>query len=333
MPSLIRKSQVGSRLLGFVVLFSSQICSGQAFAKSSVAVSVRVAVIVTEAAPEDPIRTVAVNSEPLFWDSIRNSRDPADFRAYLERYPNGEFAALARNRLAQLTRPTVTPSTTRPTVAQSPKSVPNEPSAPSEPSTEPLTTERLLAALSSMQPSSAQAVVTRYLSANKNKLLAFNADRPGTWRRDNFTNMADLETTTLEGCQLNYNSPCSVLAVDDTIRVARPGAGLPRRDMPRIHHNGSYDPELIPILTAARRRAPEVTTYRNEQGFKAMALHAWGRVFVAVDSSSQRAAEDQALRMCNEDPERQGRDGRCFLYAIGDKVVLPNRLTEPLSSR
>ena len=41
--------------------------------------------------------------EMVFWESVRGSSDPADFRAYLEQYPNGKFAPLARNRLAALT--------------------------------------------------------------------------------------------------------------------------------------------------------------------------------------------------------------------------------------
>jgi uncharacterized caspase-like protein len=41
-------------------------------------------------------------TEALFWDSIKASSDPADFRAYLDQYPTGSFAALARNRLAAL---------------------------------------------------------------------------------------------------------------------------------------------------------------------------------------------------------------------------------------
>ena len=40
--------------------------------------------------------------EMMFWESVRGSTDPADFRAYLEKYPNGSFAPLARNRLAAL---------------------------------------------------------------------------------------------------------------------------------------------------------------------------------------------------------------------------------------
>ncbi|QFY44129.1 SUMF1/EgtB/PvdO family nonheme iron enzyme [Candidatus Methylospira mobilis] len=37
--------------------------------------------------------------EVSFWESIRNSHDPGDFRAYLKKYPDGQFALLARNRL------------------------------------------------------------------------------------------------------------------------------------------------------------------------------------------------------------------------------------------
>ncbi|WP_374377881.1 caspase family protein [Dongia sp.] len=41
--------------------------------------------------------------ELAFWDSVKASKDPADFVAYLEQYPNGNFARLARNRLNMLT--------------------------------------------------------------------------------------------------------------------------------------------------------------------------------------------------------------------------------------
>lgn len=36
--------------------------------------------------------------ELSFWDSIKNSSNPEDFRAYLEKYPEGQFASLARLR-------------------------------------------------------------------------------------------------------------------------------------------------------------------------------------------------------------------------------------------
>ena len=43
------------------------------------------------------------DTEHLFWQSIQASSDPNDFLAYLERYPDGAFAPLARNRLDTLT--------------------------------------------------------------------------------------------------------------------------------------------------------------------------------------------------------------------------------------
>ena len=41
-------------------------------------------------------------AEFIFWDAIKNSTSADDYRAYLEKYPNGEFAGLARRRLAPL---------------------------------------------------------------------------------------------------------------------------------------------------------------------------------------------------------------------------------------
>jgi hypothetical protein len=37
--------------------------------------------------------------ELSFWDTIKTSTNPDDFKAYLEKYPEGQFAALARNRI------------------------------------------------------------------------------------------------------------------------------------------------------------------------------------------------------------------------------------------
>jgi hypothetical protein len=44
----------------------------------------------------------ALRAEIVFWETVRASNEAADYRAYLEQYPNGKFAALAKNRLAAL---------------------------------------------------------------------------------------------------------------------------------------------------------------------------------------------------------------------------------------
>lgn len=43
--------------------------------------------------------------EALFWQSIMNSTNPAEFEAYLRRFPNGVFSELAEARLASLQSP------------------------------------------------------------------------------------------------------------------------------------------------------------------------------------------------------------------------------------
>ena len=50
--------------------------------------------------PAKPAAAVASEMafELAFWDAIKDSRNPADYRAYLEQYPNGRFGALARLR-------------------------------------------------------------------------------------------------------------------------------------------------------------------------------------------------------------------------------------------
>jgi uncharacterized caspase-like protein len=55
---------------------------------------------------ESPPRT-APDGEIVFWQSIQNSKSAADYKAYLEKYPNGTFAALAKLRIAEIEKATV----------------------------------------------------------------------------------------------------------------------------------------------------------------------------------------------------------------------------------
>ena len=43
-----------------------------------------------------------VDAETVFWQTMSQSSNPADFEEYLRQYPQGRFAALARNRLAMM---------------------------------------------------------------------------------------------------------------------------------------------------------------------------------------------------------------------------------------
>jgi hypothetical protein len=45
------------------------------------------------------------NMELIYWDTVRQSDNPADFHAYIARYPTGAFVELARNRIATRKEP------------------------------------------------------------------------------------------------------------------------------------------------------------------------------------------------------------------------------------
>jgi hypothetical protein len=62
-------------------------------------------VAATAAAATGPSADTTLGIEREFWISVRDSNRPEDIRAYLDKYPNGNFAALARNRLDALVRP------------------------------------------------------------------------------------------------------------------------------------------------------------------------------------------------------------------------------------
>ena len=83
------------------------------------------------AAPAPPASDQAA-IELAFWDSIKDSKDPADFQAYLKKYPKGDFAGLAANRLKLLQQAAVPKPVPAPQVAATPA-----PGAPQPPPTQP----------------------------------------------------------------------------------------------------------------------------------------------------------------------------------------------------
>jgi class 3 adenylate cyclase len=56
-------------------------------------------------APPEELDPVAVNIELTFWNSVKDSDDPAMLEAYLEKYPDGEFKSLAEIMLTKLRSP------------------------------------------------------------------------------------------------------------------------------------------------------------------------------------------------------------------------------------
>jgi len=116
--------------------------------------------------------------------------------------------------------------------------------------------------------------------------------------------------------------------IPDTI-----GNLIDRRDMVRTRFAGNFDPTQIPGRRPVARERADIFNYGSAPSPKAAAYHpGGGRAFTISVAASQRRAEEEALKACNNDPVRNGADGACFLYAVGDQVVLPRRLREPLTN-
>lgn len=82
------------------------------------------------AAPSATLVTDPAVLELALWESVKDSRSTIELKSYLDQYPNGHFAAVARERLRTLEAPSLTPlvstapplSATRPGEAQPGKS-------------------------------------------------------------------------------------------------------------------------------------------------------------------------------------------------------------------
>jgi hypothetical protein len=56
-------------------------------------------------APAAPAQTAApgaVEKDVIYWESIKNSADPADYEDFIKRFPQSDFVSLAQRRLAAL---------------------------------------------------------------------------------------------------------------------------------------------------------------------------------------------------------------------------------------
>jgi hypothetical protein len=87
-------------------------------------------------APPPPQASSAPDPKTLdlaFWESVRGSSDIADYKAYLEQFPSGVFAAIARNKIAAMSvaaRSTVASGPTAPDSASSRTASAPVPAAP-----------------------------------------------------------------------------------------------------------------------------------------------------------------------------------------------------------
>jgi class 3 adenylate cyclase len=192
---------------------------------------------------------------------------------------------------------------------------------------------RLASVVPSLPAKMRENAVRFYETAPDNKAQVASLEPAGLWRTAQRPSAEDAEMSALESCQIAHGQPCVLLAVNDTLPAAPPDGKWQRRDMARARYAGLFDPDQIPGSLPGMRRRGDVINYRSARSPKAAAFTPnRGKVFIVTGVASQRAAEEEALKACDADPQRKADNGLCFLYAVGDQVVLPQRLKEPLSA-
>ncbi len=192
---------------------------------------------------------------------------------------------------------------------------------------------RLASALPRLMETAREDRVRKYEIAVGHKALAVSLEASSPWRSTQGRSAEEAETTALEQCQVFFGHPCALLAVDDAIqRIPADQKWIPR-DMPRARYSGEFDPEQVPGLTWATRQRPDLLGYCAAATPKAAAVYPWGgRVFSTTGAVNQHAAEETALKTCNYEANEFKSPNKCFLYAVGDQIVLTRRVIEPLTA-
>jgi hypothetical protein len=176
---------------------------------------------------------------------------------------------------------------------------------------------------------SREARAREYLDrASGHKSLLVSLAPAGIWLMSGATDVGIAEENGFERCQMFFGAPCVEIALDDDIKSdPRPGDA---RDMPRVTFSGGFEPGQIPGLSDADRARADVLGYAAATSLKASAIHPIdGKIFIVTGAASERAAQQRALAACKADPMR-GEYGTCFIYSVGNDVVLPQRRTDPL---
>jgi hypothetical protein len=159
----------------------------------------------------------------------------------------------------------------------------------------------------------------------QHKTLVVFPESPQSWVFEQYPSAQEAERLALEFCGLKYNTACVVVATDDRLVNKDPWSG-PRNRMPRLTYQGSYRPDMVPLYATPPKAA---TDYAHMRGPKAMAIRTDGRpgpTLVAETGATAVEAQSKALAKCT-DPDSPY---PCFLYAVNDTVVLPQRRTEPM---
>jgi len=173
-------------------------------------------------------------------------------------------------------------------------------------------------------------LVADYLALRPHRAFAFAPVAASHWWTGDWPGGLTAEEKVLERCQIRFGEPCALAAVDDKLVSS---ASASPHDMARVAYSGKFDPQQIPGLRRNISTRADVAGYLQAAGPKAAAIHPRGVLAISTGAPTQHMAEVRALKLCNDDDGARDIDGVCFLYAVGDDVVLSKRLTAPITAK
>ncbi|MBF0561220.1 MAG: hypothetical protein HQL37_04190, partial [Alphaproteobacteria bacterium] len=253
-----------------------------------------------------------VDKEALYWESIKDSNNSAFYQAYLDQFPSGVFAGLARAKLAAI-----------PTSRTASLPSPPPPATPTAPVVvKPVVAPRALDPASVPYLSESQkASLGGYLAAASPKALVIGSAGHFAWVSKGNTDSTreDVQRRALERCQFSNRTPCVLYSVDGLL-VGANGAVPPPTPV-TLRMSGVFVAADVPFVSQTARDT-KMLEYAGASPHKALAIHISGAWTYVSKRNTVEEAKTDALERC-----AKLRNQGCLIYAADDEVVLNGRET------
>ncbi len=162
-------------------------------------------------------------------------------------------------------------------------------------------------------------LVADYLAIGRHRAFAIAPKAQSHWWTGDWPTAEAAAEKALERCQLAFGEPCVLIATDEMMSSQIGQSERPARDMSRVSYSGDFDPAQIPGTRQLVSMRADVVGYLSAPGPKAAAIHPRGLLTIVTSAGSQRRAESQALKLCNDGEAYRDADGPCYLYALENR--------------